>query len=248
MCPTHTSPLDNASSVSRVEQQRYSFEAGEPVLVASGVTCTVAAGSENRGIFENLGLELFGGQIVDLLGPSGAGKSSLLTALAQLNAHASATLTLRGRDSGSYSLQQWRRLVAYVPQTSTLIGANVADAIRLPWKLKIRRDGHQRAPDDKTLAQALERVGCADIELTRPPAELSGGQAARVSLLRTLLTEPDVLLADEVDAGLDNDNASRVSHMLADAAGRGMAVCRIRHRDSDGLASRTLTLEGGRLR
>ena len=61
-------------------------------------------------------------------------------------------------------------------------------------------------------------MGCADIDLNRPPHDLSGGQAARVSLARTLLTRPKVLLADEVDAGLDDDNAEKVARILAKAA------------------------------
>ena len=175
------------------------------------------------------------------------GKSSLLLALTQLNPNADARLALHGRPSQEFSFQEWRRRVAYVPQTSTLIGTNVAEAIRLPLTLKIRHGEQNSMPDDESLKHALEQVGCADVELTRPPAELSGGQSARVSLLRSLLTKPDVLLADEVDAALDDDSAALVSHMIADAASHGMAVLRIRHRESDGLAVRTLTLDSGGL-
>ena len=56
-----------------------------------------------------------------------------------------------------------------------------------------------------------------------------------------------VLLADEVDAGLDDDNAAKVATIMADAATRGMAIIRIRHRPPDGRATRTLTLDKGRL-
>lgn len=55
------------------------------------------------------------------------------------------------------------------------------------------------------------------------------------------------LLADEVDAGLDDDNAAKVATIMADAATRGMAIIRIRHRPPDGRATRTLTLDKGRL-
>lgn len=55
---------------------------------------------------------------------------------------------------------------------------------------------------DGRIRETLDNMGCADIDLNRPPHDLSGGQAARVSLARTLLTRPKVLLADEVDAGL----------------------------------------------
>ncbi|MDU2403944.1 MAG: ABC transporter ATP-binding protein, partial [Bifidobacterium longum] len=83
--------------------------------------------------------------------------------------------------------------------------------------------------------------------LERAPHDLSGGQAARVALARTLLTDPKVLLADEVDAGLDDDNVAKVATIMADAATRGMTIIRIRHRPPDGRATRTLTLDKGRL-
>ena len=66
-----------------------------------------------------------------------------------------------------------------------------------------------------------------------------------MSLARTLLTSPKVLLADEVDAGLDDENADKVASIMAQAAERGMAVIRIRHRPPDGRATRILTLANG---
>lgn len=233
----------------------------------------------NRTIFENLSFDVDRGQIVDLVGPSGSGKSSLLTAFALLNPHADGTFTLDGADSSSFSLQQWRRNVAYLPQKPMLMGDSVADTIRLPWTLAVRRADEASAPDDhaatgkKTSARrgrfsrlfrseqsqaklalpdqlirnTLDAMGCEDIDLARAPHDLSGGQAARVSLARTLLTRPAVLLADEVDAGLDDDNADKVASIMASAAARGMAIVRIRHRPPDGRATRIVTLSSGRL-
>ncbi|PLS26292.1 ABC transporter ATP-binding protein [Bifidobacterium parmae] len=100
---------------------------------------------------------------------------------------------------------------------------------------------------DARIRETLDAMGCGDIDLTRRPHDLSGGQAARVSLARTLLTEPKVLLADEVDAGLDDENAAKVASIMAYAAGRGMAIVRIRHRPPDGRASRVATLADGAL-
>lgn len=98
---------------------------------------------------------------------------------------------------------------------------------------------------DARIRATLDAIGCADIDLGRAPHDLSGGQAARVSLARTLLTSPKVLLADEVDAGLDDENADKVASIMAQAAERGMAVIRIRHRPPDGRATRILTLANG---
>lgn len=233
----------------------------------------------DRTIFEDLSFDVDRGQIVDLVGPSGSGKSSLLTAFALLNPHADGTFTLDGADSSSFSLQQWRRNVAYLPQKPMLMGDSVADTIRLPWTLAVRRADEASAPDnhaatgkktsarrgrfsrlfrseqsqaklalpDQLIRDTLDAMGCEDIDLARAPHDLSGGQAARVSLARTLLTRPAVLLADEVDAGLDDDNADKVASIMASAAARGMAIVRIRHRPPDGRATRIVTLSLGRL-
>ncbi|PWG65016.1 ABC transporter ATP-binding protein [Bifidobacterium callitrichidarum] len=98
---------------------------------------------------------------------------------------------------------------------------------------------------DQKIRMTLDAMGCEDIDLDRPPHDLSGGQAARVSLARTLLTEPKVLLADEVDAGLDDENAEKVADIMAAAASGGMAIIRIRHRPPDGRAFRIVTLANG---
>lgn len=74
-----------------------------------------------------------------------------------------------------------------------------------------------------------------------------GGQAARVCLARTIMMHPSVLLADEVDAGLDNENAEKVADILKQAAAEGAAVVRIRHRAPDGRATRIMTLSHGTL-
>lgn len=209
---------------------------------AISVSCVIPAQSpadDERTVFENLSFAVERGEIVDLVGPSGSGKSSLLTACARLNPHAHGAFALEGKGSGEFTPQQWRRDVAYLPQKPILTGKNVAEAIRLPWTLAIRGKGgkgEHLLPDER-IRTTLDAMGCEDIDLERAPHDLSGGQAARVALARTLLTDPKVLLADEVDAGLDDDNA----------AAHGMAIIRIRHRPPDGRATRTLTLDKGRL-
>lgn len=237
------------------------------VFSASDMVCEVPDADSSRTIFSGLSFTLERGEIVDLVGPSGSGKSSLLTAFAQLNPHAHGSLALEGRSSAEFTPQQWRRQVAYLPQKPVLTGATVAEAIRLPWTLRIRggaepgalpwlrRACSRQSPDlrakallpDERIRETLDGIGCDDIELDRAPHDLSGGQAARVSLARTLLTEPKVMLADEVDAGLDDNNADKVASIMAKAVANGMAIVRIRHRPPDGRASRIITLDGGTL-
>lgn len=99
-------------------------------------------------------------------------------------------------------------------------------------------------PDDGTLRKGLDDLGLADIELERETTSLSGGQLARVSLLRTLLTRPRILLADEIDAALDDESAHLEGLLVARICReRGMAAIRVRHRAPDGFATRTLVLD-----
>ena len=98
---------------------------------------------------------------------------------------------------------------------------------------------------DEHIRQLLDDMGCADIELGRDPRELSGGQSARIALARTILTKPQLLLADEVDAGLDEDNADKVADLLKRAASQDAGVVRIRHRVPDGRANRIMVLKDG---
>ena len=246
------------------------------LLRAEHLFCTLPSSDGERVLFRDLSLQVESGEIVDLTGPSGSGKSSLLTALAQLNPHASGDLTMQGRPASVFTPQQWRTQVTYLPQQAILTGSTVAEAIRLPFTLAVRDggsngaegaegaygSGRRRFPsllrgtvhhtadrlDDAAIRRMLDALGCGDIELDRPPHDLSGGQAARVALARTLLTRPKVLLADEVDAGLDDNNAAKVAAIMTRAAHDGMAVIRIRHRPPDGASSRTLILSDGRLR
>ncbi|WP_300765751.1 ATP-binding cassette domain-containing protein [uncultured Bifidobacterium sp.] len=217
-------------------------------------------------VFQGLRLGLPEGSVTDLTGPSGAGKSSLLMALARLNPCAKGRMTLMGRDASTFSPERWRALVSYLPQQPILLGTTVADAIRDPWSYSVRHIGNEAGwivrmrrrlrfgrsvpdgPSNTMMRRALDGVGCSDIELDRPSRDLSGGQAARVCLCRTLLTRPRVLLCDEVDAGLDDANAAKVGEAIRAAANHGVAVLRVRHRSSDGLACRILTLKDGVLR
>ncbi|RSX54032.1 ABC transporter ATP-binding protein [Bifidobacterium goeldii] len=208
--------------------------------------------TQYRTLFADLSFTLERGDIVDLVGPSGSGKSTLLTTLAQLNPHASAELYLEGQPSTSMSPEWWRRQVAYLPQRPTLTGETVREAILMPFTLRVHRFGDdgtaltETRPDESMLRRTLDTVGCSDIELERSPQDLSVGQQARVCLLRTLLTVPQVMLADEVDAGLDEDNADKVGDMLSYAAReKGMAIIRVRHREADGRANRTMRLAAG---
>ncbi|MEA5075296.1 MAG: ATP-binding cassette domain-containing protein [Coriobacteriia bacterium] len=195
-------------------------------------------------VLDGAALTVARGEIVDISGPSGAGKTTLLRALALMQPGVTGEVLLDGRPASTIGPREWRMRVALLPQKPVIFRGDVRDNLRAPWQLKVRTDDH--APDDDDLRAALDRVGLAEVALDREAVRLSVGQAARVALVRVVLTAPDVLLLDEPDAALDAGSAEQVAQMTAQFVKDG-AVVRVRHQRPDGVHARRLRLSAGRL-
>jgi len=160
----------------------------------------LTAPSANRPLFAPLTLAVAPGEILALTGPSGIGKSSLLAAIGGHLApgfRLAGRIRLDGRDLAPLPAEA--RQVGMIFQQAQLfahlsVGGNLAFGLR-PG---LRGRSARRA----AVAQALAEAGLAGFE-TRDPATLSGGQRARVALLRALLAAPRALLLDEPFASLD---------------------------------------------
>ena len=193
------------------------------------------------------------GCTMGLVGESGCGKSTTGRTILRLGGEKTGGQVLfNGKEVYDMTPAEMRELrtkmqiIFQDPFSSLDPRWRVAKSVAEPLSLQ-RRDLNNTDIDER-VAAALTMAGLEPADfLNRYPIDLSGGQAARVALARTLLTDPKVLLADEVDAGLDDDNAAKVATIMADAAAHGMAIIRIRHRPPDGRATRTLTLDKGRL-
>lgn len=216
-----------------------------PLFEARHISAAYTRDSVSTELFSQVSFALEQGKIFDLVGPSGSGKSTLLRVLALMLNKTSGHLYLDGKESAAYQTAEWRHEVCLVPQTPSLIAGTVRDNLLLPWKFKLRRT--ETPPDSTALTQLVEKAGLGDIELERDASQLSGGQAARVALLRAFATRPRVLLLDEVDAALDDDSARMIGMLTRRMADEGAACLRIRHRQADGFASQTFTLDQGTL-
>lgn len=215
------------------------------MLAAHSLTVLRHAERGDVRVLDAIDLEAAAGTLTDIVGPSGAGKTTLLLALARLLPAIGGTLELAGVPSDRVAPREWRMRVAYLPQRSALLPGTVHDNLILPWRLKVREGVQAPVADD--LRAALDRVHLCDVGLDRDVARLSEGQAARVALLRTVLTRPEVLLLDEPDAALDEESAEQVGVLTREFVDAGGAVVRVRHLRSDARAERRLRLVDGRL-
>ncbi|MGB0112559.1 MAG: ABC transporter ATP-binding protein [Ilumatobacteraceae bacterium] len=164
----------------------------------------------DRVVLDDVSLSLASGEIVALLGPSGSGKSTLLRVIAGIRTPASGTILIDGVDVTRRPTHL--RSVGMVfqdnqlfPHLSTL--DNVTFGLKMAGRGRHDRDEHGR--------RWLERLGLAGFE-QRAVTELSGGEAKRVALARTLAAEPAVVLLDEPLTGLDRELHDRLAVELAE--------------------------------
>ena len=168
---------------------------------------------DGKTLFEGLDLNVSPGEVVTIMGPSGCGKSSLLSLICGTLEPLFATAGQLLLDNGDIGkLPPERRRVGILFQDDLLfphlsVGENLSFA--LPSAVRPRRERRRRI--EEALGEA-DLAGFAD----RDPASLSGGQRARVALMRTLLAAPRCLLLDEPFSKLDLELRHRVRRFVFD--------------------------------
>jgi putative ABC transport system ATP-binding protein len=162
-----------------------------------------------------INLEVRRGEFVALMGPSGSGKSTLLHLIAAMDRPTGGEIRVLGQDLRSLSdreIARWRnRHIGFVFQTFNLIPVLTAiENVELPLKLT-----HLSRKERLEHAQtALKLVGLAD-RMHHLPRQLSGGQEQRVAIARAIVTDPDLILADEPTGNLDAASAQEVLTLLS---------------------------------
>ena len=198
---------------------------------------------DGAALVEDITLEVSSGDVFVVFGPSGSGKSTLLRLLNRLDEPTSGTVLLDGTDYRTLDPRTVRRRVGLVPQRPTLTEGTVADNVT--WGPRLRD-----APVDRDrMATLLDRLGLGGYE-ARAAGDLSGGEAQRVAIARTLFNEPDVVLLDEPVSSLDAAAAEQVEGLLADVmAAYDLTAILVTH-DADRarrLGTCGVRLEGGRV-
>ena len=158
-----------------------------------------------------------GGTLV-VRGPSGAGKSTWLALIAGLLQPSAGQATVAGAEVSAMTGRRrdaWRgRHLGFLPQK-----LHLSDALTVTGNLELAFFAAGLPVDRQALHDALAALGVADLA-SRRPSQLSGGQAQRVALARAVLLRPQVLVADEPTASLDDEAAAAAIASLRDCAAR----------------------------
>ncbi|WP_307742138.1 ATP-binding cassette domain-containing protein [uncultured Mobiluncus sp.] len=189
---------------------------------------------------DSVSLEIDANQFVVISGKSGNGKTTLLNLMMGLLRPSSGTVRVAGEDLSGLSdreLSQLRRFrLGMITQQQTLVSSlNVLDNVVLPATLPAQgRSSVQSSPEaveSLPVNRALDLLEKLDItDLAHAwPAELSGGEMRRVAIARTLMTQPEILLADEPTGDLDDYSTAAVLGLFRELARGGSAVVMVTH-------------------
>lgn len=185
-----------------------------PLVELQGVTKVYGRGTAAMKALRGVDLAIREGEFVAVMGPSGSGKSTCMNILGCLDTPSGGVYLFRGVEVGALSRNQRallrRHHLGFVFQGFNLLNRTSAlENVELPLIYRGIKTGerHLRA------ARALEVVGLSGWE-HHTPGELSGGQQQRVAIARAIVTEPDLLLADEPTGNLDTARSLEIMDLL----------------------------------
>ncbi len=198
---------------------------------------------------DDVSLEIYPGDFIAIMGPSGSGKSTLLNLMGCLDTPTSGNLFIKGRDVSSMSDEEQTGLrrdhIGFIFQQFNLIPLlSALENVQYPLILKTgERSCTQRC------IEVLKSMDLEEHLYSHKPSELSGGQQQRVAIARSLVNDPEILLADEPTGNLDTKTGSAIMDLLQDLNERkGKTIIMVTHDPNvAGFAHRTIRIVDGKI-
>ncbi|MEQ1567412.1 MAG: ABC transporter ATP-binding protein [Myxococcota bacterium] len=194
-----------------------------------GVTRVYGEGDAEVRALDGIDIDVARGEFVALMGPSGSGKSTVLNTVGCLDRPTRGSFRFRDIEVTTLDRHQRARLrrewIGFVFQGFNLLERSTAlENVELPLVYR----GVATAERRRRALQALDQVGLADRSHHRPN-QLSGGQQQRVAIARAIVTEPELLLADEPTGNLDSTRSREVMALLAELNANGQTLLMVTH-------------------
>lgn len=180
-------------------------------------------------VLKNISLDIFQGEFIAITGPSGSGKSTLLNILGLLDNASGGKYILNGTDVTSLSEDEQsyfrNKEIGFVFQSFNLLQRSSAlENVILPSIYA----GSKKEEREKRAAKLLEQVGLGE-HLNKKPNQLSGGQQQRVAIARSLMNNPNIILADEPTGNLDTKSGIDVMNIVKGLNKEGKTIIMITH-------------------
>jgi phospholipid/cholesterol/gamma-HCH transport system ATP-binding protein len=166
-------------------------------------------------VLKNISLKLYNGENLVVLGKSGSGKSVLIKCMVRLLNYDDGSINVLGNEVGSLNMKQLDELrmkVGFLFQSSALYDSmTVKENLEFPLR-RIKKELTEKEIEDK-IHEVLENVGLSE-SLNKMPSQLSGGMRKRISLARTIIVDPLIMLYDEPTTGLDPVTSDEISALI----------------------------------
>ena len=182
-----------------------------PVIEINGI-CKSFGDQE---VLKNISLQLRNGENLVILGKSGSGKSVLIKCIVGLLNPDGGNIQVLGKDVTALNrkdMNELRKKIGFLFQSGALYDSmTVKQNLEFPLR-RIKKELTRKERDDK-INEVLEHVGLADA-LNKMPSQLSGGMRKRISLARTIVVDPMIMLYDEPTTGLDPVTSNEISELI----------------------------------
>jgi putative ABC transport system ATP-binding protein len=217
------------------------------VISASEAVKIYESGDKTLRALDGVSVSVDPGEFAAVVGPSGSGKSTLLNLLGLLDEPSEGAVTVDGTALSTLSKRERTELrcetVGFIFQSFYLVPTLTArENVAVPGL--VRED---RADLIDRADELLTRVGLGD-RLDHYPNELSGGQKQRVAVARSMINDPDVLLADEPTGNLDRNTGAQVLDVFDEFTDEGVAILTVTHDEQvTEFADRTIRLVDGEI-
>ena len=166
-------------------------------------------------VLRDVSLQLFDGENLVVLGKSGSGKSVLIKCIVRLLVQEAGTINVLGEDVSTLNterISELRKKIGFLFQSGALYDSmTIRQNLEFPLH-RIRKNLTQKETDEKVM-EALENVGLVDA-IDKMPSQLSGGMRKRISLARTIVVDPLIMLYDEPTTGLDPVTSDEISSLI----------------------------------
>ncbi len=202
----------------------------ENILEVKDICKTFSAGGIQQHVLKNLNINIKKGDFTVVMGSSGSGKSTLLYVLSGMDKPTLGNLKFKGIDISRYSNDKLavfrRKHCGFVFQQNYLNDSmSVLDNILVTGLLQNR---NKREVVDKA-KEYLGKVGLGEESYHKFPTQLSGGEAQRVSIVRSIINSPEILFADEPTGALNSANTDNVLDIMTELNNNGQSIIMVTH-------------------
>lgn len=197
-------------------------------------------------VLKNINLEVEKGERIVIIGPSGSGKSTLLRCINRMTNPTSGFIYFNDILLTNENITEYRQKIGMVFQTFNLFNnlTVLNNIILAPVKLELMTEQDAK----KKACEYLKKINLID-KINVYPQSLSGGERQRVAIIRTLMTNPEIILFDEPTSALDPEMVKEVQELMLKLAADGMTMIIVTHEVSfvKKVATKIIFLDEGKI-